>query len=213
MIIAGPSGCGKTSLLATILKKIHSVVEPNPVHVIFVYSRMQALYDNIQKESSLPVTFTEEIPSETQRNSLLIIDDLQGNHTDLIRDWFTKNSHHYLTSVIYLVQNIFDKHPAHRTISLNTHYIIVFKNPRDGSQITHLAKQMFPENHRVLVTAYRQATNRPHGYLLIDLCQSTPDHFRLRDSVFKDSHVFVDKNLGRPYTDFIHQHEDHNLTP
>lgn len=31
-----------------------------------------------------------------------------------------------------------------RTVSLNAHYIVVFKNARDGTQIQTLAYQMFP---------------------------------------------------------------------
>ena len=54
------------------------------------------------------------------------------------------------TCVIYIMQNLFDQHKEHRTISLNAHYLVIFKNPRDGSQIVHLAKQMYPgKNHYV----------------------------------------------------------------
>ena len=33
-----------------------------------------------------------------------------------------------------------------RTISLNTNYLILFKNPRDNNQISVLARQMYPGN-------------------------------------------------------------------
>ena len=39
-----------------------------------------------------------------------------------------------ITAIIHLVQNIFNKDPSHRTISLNDTYIILFKNPRNKSQ-------------------------------------------------------------------------------
>ena len=35
-----------------------------------------------------------------------------------------------------------------RNISLNIHYIILFKNPRDSQQISTLARQMYPGNSR-----------------------------------------------------------------
>ena len=41
-----------------------------------------------------------------------------------------------ITAIIHLVQNIFNKDPSHRTISLNDTYIILFKNPRNKSQCT-----------------------------------------------------------------------------
>ena len=48
-----------------------------------------------------------------------------------------------------------------RTISLNAHYLILFKNPRDASQINHLAKQMYPTKSKFMVEAYRDATLPP----------------------------------------------------
>ena len=47
----------------------------------------------------------------------------------------------------------FDRTPHHRTISLNATYLVLFRNPRDASQVEHLARQVF--SHRF------QATPRP----------------------------------------------------
>ena len=92
-------------------------------------------------------------------------------------------------SVVYLVQNVFEKTAEHRTISLNAHYMVIFKNPRDSSQITHLARQMFPQNAKLMIDAYKEATSRPHSHLVVDLTQATPDLFRLRDALLPHSDV------------------------
>src|SRR5258706_1291764 len=79
---------------------------------------------------------------------------------DGIRDWsvtgvqtcalpISKISHHRNVSVLYLTQNLFFKSKHSRTMSLNSHYIIVFKNPRDVTQIKTLAAQMRSEERRV----------------------------------------------------------------
>ena len=96
---------------------------------------------------------------------------------------------------MYIVQNLFGKNKEQRTISLNSHYLVVFKNPRDASQVTHLAKQMYPGKTKYLQEAFKKATSIPHGYLLIDLRQETPDHLRLRTRVFPDQSqvVYVQK--------------------
>ena len=47
-------------------------------------------------------------------------------------------------SVIYIVQNLFHQGKGSRSISLNSHYLLLFKNPRDKLQILTLAKQMYP---------------------------------------------------------------------
>ena len=49
-----------------------------------------------------------------------------------------------ITAIIHLVQNIFNKDPSHRTISLNDTYIILFKNPRNKS------KQLYPSSNMIL---------------------------------------------------------------
>ena len=89
------------------------------------------------------------------------------------------------------MQNVFNKGKENRTISLNSHYIVLFKNPRDASQITHLAKQMYPGNIKFMQEAFHDATSDPHGYLLIDLKQDTPEHLRLRSRIFPGQHQWV----------------------
>jgi len=59
---------------------------------------------------------------------------------------FTKGSHHRNISLILITQNLFHQGPSSRDISLNIMYIAVFKNPRDKTQIVHLARQVYPEN-------------------------------------------------------------------
>ena len=109
-----------------------------------------------------------------------------------VTNLFTKKSHHSNTSVIYLVQNLFSKNKESRTISLNSQYMIVFKNPRDVTQMTTLAKQMYPGRVKFVQEAFADAASTPYGYLLIDLKQNTPDDMRLRTSILPDdAHQWV----------------------
>ena len=48
---------------------------------------------------------------------------------------FSRGSHHRNLSVIYIVLNLFYQEKDSRSISLNSHYLILFKNPRDKLQI------------------------------------------------------------------------------
>ena len=81
----------------------------------------------------------------------------------------TKGSHHRNLSVIYIAQNLFHQGKGTRSISLNSHYLVLFKNPRDKLQILTLAKQMYPGRTDFFLKQYEEAVRRPHGYLLIDL--------------------------------------------
>ena len=96
------------------------------------------------------VQFAEGVPEnvydlfDSTKQSAIIIDDLmeQVAGNPLITQIFTKGSHHRGISVILLVQNLFYK--GLRSISLNCHYICLFKQVRDRSQSMTLARQMFP---------------------------------------------------------------------
>ena len=100
-----------------------------------------------------------------------------------VSDLFTRGSHHKGISVLYLTQNLFPPGKLSRTISLNSHYIIVFKSPRDSLGISILAKQMFPKRSSYLLESFQDATKRPYSYLLIDCHPQTPENIRLRTNI------------------------------
>ncbi|MPV02350.1 hypothetical protein FVA96_24470 [Escherichia coli] len=134
------------------------------------------------------------------KNNLLIIDDLMndaGNNIE-VQNVFTKYVHHRNLSCIYLVQNVFIQGKSSRTISLNTNYLILFKNPRDKYQITLLARQMFPGNTKYFLEAFNDATQQSYGYLLIDYKALTPEHLRLRTALLSDQQVvYIPKKTNR----------------
>ena len=103
---------------------------------------------------------------------------------------FTRGSHHRNLRVIYIVQNLFHWGKGNRSISLNSHYLVLFKNPRDKLQILTLAKQMYPEQTDSFLNQYEEAVKRPFGYLLIDLKTTTQDNCRLRTNVLPSEEGF-----------------------
>ena len=86
--------------------------------------------------------------------------------------------------------NLFPKGKERRTISINAKYMIIFKNSRDNTQLVNLAKQMFPGRVRYMQEAFRDATSVPHGYLFVNLKQSTPEHLRLPSNIIRDSGTY-----------------------
>ena len=189
-IIAGPTGSGKTYFVRRLLAHIEEMMKPLPDHIVWYYGEWQPIYATIRG-----VEFVEGLPDigslDPQKRHLVIIDDLMSETDERITSLFTKKSHHRNISVIYIVQNVFHKGKENRTISLNSHYIVMFKNPRDASQITHLAKQMYPGNVKYMQEAFYDATSDPYGYLFIDLKQDTPEHLRLRTRIFPGQNQWV----------------------
>ena len=134
------------------------------------------------------VKFHEGMPDVTKfdgrRSTFLVLDDLMSETNDDVANLFTKGSHHRKVSVMFLTQNLLYKNRHMRTISLNSHYMILFKNPRDAGQFSILARQMYPSSWKFAEEAYRDATERPFGYLFVDLKPQQDERYRLRTNVF-----------------------------
>ena len=189
-LIAGPTGSGKTCFVQKLINHLPEMTDPVPEEVIWCYGEWQTGYQHMRG-----VRFIEGLPEVEQwqgdKRRLVILDDLMAETDDRVTKLFTKGSHHRNLSVMFIVQNLFGKNKEQRTISLNSHYIVLFKNPRDASQITHLGKQMYPGKLKYIQESFKDATSVPHGYLLLDLRQETPDHLRLRSRIFPSEQQVV----------------------
>ena len=187
-IVAGPTGCGKTAFVARVLRNVSTMFDPSPERVTWYYGEWQSAYENLDilnlhLEEGLPTSF------DAGKRNIVMLDDQVAETDDRVTKLFTKKSDHCNTSVIYLVQNLFPKNKDSRTISLNSQYIVVFKNPRHVSQMTTLAKQMYPGRVKFVQEAFADATSTPYGYMLVDLKHDAPDDLRLRSSILPDDAV------------------------
>ena len=66
------------------------------------------------------------------------------------------------------------------------HYIVAFKNPRDGLGIRNLLLQSFPTHWKDVLHIFHRATSRPFGYMLLDLHPASSDDVRLYSYILKD---------------------------
>jgi hypothetical protein len=100
-----------------------------------------------------------------------------------IMNLFTVGSHHKNTSVFFITQNLFSKGKYAREISLNSNYLVMFKNPRDKLQLSILANQMYPNNKNFILESFADATFLPYGYLFFDLKQDTEERNRIQTGI------------------------------
>lgn len=202
-MVAGPTSSGKTVLIREILSNFKNIINIHTenLNVIWAYGQWQSLYDrNIE---NVTCVYNEGLPSEKDiienKADLIVIDDLMSELSEnkKLTHLFTKGSHHLNISIIFISQNLFHKGSQIRTISLNCHYLIIMKNPRDKQQIQCLQKQSFPGKSKYFLESYSHATSTNYGYLIIDLTQDTPDELRLSSNlVFNKS---IKRNLSRIY--------------
>ena len=84
-------------------------------------------------------------------------------------------------------------------MSLNSQYIVLFKNPRDRQQIGILARQMYPGNVKKLLDAYEKAVSIPYGALVLDLKQTTQESKRFQTDIF-EPYIRAREHSGRHLT-------------
>ena len=128
--------------------------------MLYCYGVYQPLF-NEMSESITNISFHEGLPNELDnfakdsKHSLVTLDDLVDDvvrHTDM-QKLFTQGAHHLRLSVLFITHNCFQQVKCSRTISLNTHDLILFRNMRDGQQIVSFGKQLQPGKGMVLIEA------------------------------------------------------------
>jgi hypothetical protein len=137
---------------------------------------LQGLSENLNDDSFI----------DTRYPSVIVIDDLMRDATNSkdVCELFVDGSNHRNISVTCILQNGFSKGKENRTISINTQYIVLFKNPKDQIGPAILARQMYPSHPKKFMIKYTEATKIPYEYLFIDLRQNTPEEDRLKTDIF-----------------------------
>lgn len=180
-VVAGPTGSGKTETLFNMIRYRNKVCTEPPAEVLYCYGAWQSKFEQLADD----VTFIEgslnverDVPDDGKPR-WMILDDLmeESSGKNSTNNLYTKHSHHRNISVFFVVQNLFKK--ENRTLSLNTHYLFLFKNPRDKQIVDSLARQAFPGKVAAVREAYNLATKEAYSFLLIDMKQTTDDRARL----------------------------------
>ena len=188
IMLCGPTGTGKTLWTKKLLS--HEMFTEKVGSILYCYGVYQPLFDKMKIAN---LSFHEGIPSfETVKElhdgnfNVIVLDDLMEQIIKNVdaQNLFTKYCHHFNISVIFLTQNVFAQGPCARTISVNTHVLILFKNKRDESQIVRLAKQLCPNISQGFLECFQHATSEPYGYLVVDCDPKSPNEIKLRTKIF-----------------------------
>ena len=186
LIIAGPSQSGKTSFVLKLLDHRDEIFKCPMNRVIWCYGIYQPKLNALLQRKGY--TLHENIidVNNIQPYDIVVLDDLlqESKNSQDVTAMFTRAAHHKPAFIIFIMQNLFPPGKESRTRSLNTHYYVILKNPRDKSQIEFLARQILPRRPKTLVEIFEAATEKPHSYLLLDLTQECPEEYRFRSNLF-----------------------------
>ena len=191
-VVAGPSQCGKTCFTSKLIKHRKELFNPIPRDIYWFYGEI------IPTAKYKQVRYIKGLPDETYafNQSLVILDDLfmEIKNSEYITNLFSRIAHHRETFVVFITQNLYHQSSFNRTRMLNTNYLVLFKNIRDNTIIDTLSRQMYPGTPDFLRQVFTDITkNNPYGYLFIDLRVETPDHMRIRSSIFFDPEFIIYK--------------------
>ena len=185
MIVVGPTMSGKTTFVENLIRHRSVMYDRAPQRILWFtgsqYEQAEEAEEKYIIYEGLPESFDMVEPFD-----LVVLDDLMNEmqNSKVVSNLFTRMVHHTPCTVISLSQNLFQSSKEARTRALNTQYMVLFKNPRDATQIGVLARQMYPGESKFITDAYKHATGRrAHGYLFIDLHQETPEELRVQSQI------------------------------
>ena len=190
-MIVGPSGSGKTVFTTKLLVDHPDLFETPPKKIVYCYGAWQ---DGFKRMKQHGIQFhegepdSELLPVWFPKGGLLVLDDLmeEGGKDKRVLDLFTKHSHHRNVTVLYLCQDMFPPGPYAKTISRNAHYIVSFKNPRDQLGMRNLLLQAFPSHWQDVQSTFQKVTERPFGYMVLDLHPKSNDQERVLSDLLKE---------------------------
>ena len=186
--MVGGTGSGKTVFTKTLLQNAETMVDPPFEKIFWAYSEWQPAYKDMVGVEFVKGLNEDVVKRENLKgHSCVVIDDLSDEiDGKFLGALFTKISHHRNLSVIFLLNNLFFKGvKTMRLVSLNTHYMVIFKTPRDQGSIATIARQMYGKDYKLMVSAYQEATKEKFGYLIVDSKSDTPEDIRLRTAIFQ----------------------------
>ena len=192
MAVYGPTQSGKTEFILRLLKNANEMFTERVEEIHYCYSVYQKAYDKIKEvEGVNKVVMHQGMPlvndcvkwSYLKNHIIVVFDDLMTElpkNRDMIK-FATVNCHHNNITMIILLHNIFE--PGLRTLSLNIHYVVLFKNKRDSLQVKTFGRRIVNDGE-LFYGCFKLATERPYGYLLVDLHPRSDEKYLLRTRIF-----------------------------
>ena len=167
--ISGMTGSGKTFWVQSLLQQSSQAIQLPPERIVWCYLQWQPAYLEIL--STIPqIKFVKGIPPALEDGSFFRCEQAELNRAWRSNDWCQQRQAHWkpfyegfsssqLECNLHRTKFVLSRKDS-RSISLNSHYLILFKNPRDKLQIVTLPKQMYPGQTNKAVRRSSQKTLR-----------------------------------------------------
>jgi len=197
ILVVGSTQSGKTEFVKKLLLQTEKVFTQKICKIIYCYGAWQPTFEILESKLGSLIQFRTDIPTrdelmtlwrELKGEIILVLDDKMVSLSDNAQgagvvEIVCVLSHHCHISCVITLQNIFHNKTV-REISLNSHYICLFRNARSASQVRTLGNQIMPGQADYFMDSYSKAVSKNFGYLLLDLSPTTHENYRLRTNIF-----------------------------
>lgn len=196
LYLSGASYSGKTEFILKLVQNHSRLFVPSVKRIIFVYAEFQANLFERLKEAYPAIIFIQglyELQTKVEFSisipTLLVLDDIahETGSSEYVLQLAVRESHHKGITVVYVQHNMYQQSKYSRTISLQSKYIILFKNPRDINQYKYLGNQIFGNGSggKTLVRVFKDASEgRSYPHLIIDLHPESNPKYCLITNLF-----------------------------
>ena len=195
MLISGPSNCGKTTFVIKLLNDRKNAFNTNSNNIYWFCKVYQDAFKDIEKEIT---SFENKMcimawleKNSVPPNSTIVIDDMALESTEDTAKIFSIASHHFKINIIFLCQNLFTKNKYFHDISLNSTYVVLFKNICDKQQIINFAKQFAPGKNKECLQMFNEATEEPHSYLFLDNHEKTIEDHQIISNYLQENNKTI----------------------
>ncbi len=188
----GGTQVGKSTWIERVIEHSDSMFTTPPVWIVYSYGVFDDRYRKLQELKPNMVLY-HGVPSESEMEKytssgqpgLLILDDVINTvlKDDKAETLFLRSSHHLNFSVMLTSQNLFYQGKCSKSISVNMHYIVLFRMRRDMNQVRVLASKSFPGKVKEFMEVYNDVHKTGYRYLLVDYHPSSDDYI-LRTHIF-----------------------------
>jgi hypothetical protein len=192
-IVSGASGTGKTEWIKKLIRHKETVIKDPPIHILYCYGEINPEIVKLKTEG---VELFHGVPRkediiERPKNLLLILDDLITDiDPKFLELLYTRGSHHWDISIITVTQNLFDKNI--KIARINSHYIILMRNPQGLLQIKTLSNHLFPGKTKYFMESYNDAVeSKPYGYLMVNMHPNISDELKLTTNIFPGEQTII----------------------
>ena len=207
LIVGGGSGCGKTEFVRDLVNKNHF---SSPFDKI-IYSYPEYLSD-VPTDFDQIVDFQPGLSdlnyySSLPKNSLVILDDMMNEcgHSNQIMKLFSVVARKRNLSLIFIVQNVYDRSKQFRNIRLNATGFVLFKFYA-ATDVTRRILRDLSCDDIISKEQLREIYSNKFAYIMIDIHPERHSEFiTIRTNIFDKHFIVINKMeyVAIPKADFI----------